>query len=250
MDGKFELLGIKIDDITLPQTINRIKDFFNDGKQHQIVTVNSEFLVKVRQDKEFRRILQSADLCLPDGAGILLARNFLNKRKLPKKNLSERTTGIDLILRMVQELNKSEISLFLFGGTQDVVSKAVFNLKKQFPGIKIAGFYSGLMVDSEKIKEKIRKTKPNILLVGMGAPLQEKWIYHNLKDLPSVKIAIGVGGSFDFISGRIKRAPLFFRNNGLEWLWRFLRQPQRLVRILRATIFFPYLILKEEILKK
>ena len=166
-----------------------------------------------------------------------------------------RTHGIDLIYRICESNSISNKKIFLLGAEEMVANKAALNLKKKYPNIDIVGAEEGIKknqksesIDQDLI-ERINKAKTNILLVAFGSPKQEIWIYENLKKMPSVKPAIGIGGSFDFISGKVKRAPLYFQKMGLEWLWRFLLEPKRIKRIYKATVKFPMLILKDRINK-
>lgn len=213
---KIEIFGIKFDDLKIGEVLEKIKGFLNDGKQHYIVLPYSEFVVKAQKDEEFRNILNQADLCLCEGRGLWLMT------KLAGKKLKQNIFGVELIYKLSNRI-------FLFGGTQEVVEKT----KKKL-GEKIVGAENGYQ-DYNSVIKKINLAKPEILLVGLGSPKQEKWIYENLKKMPSVKLAIGVGGAFDFISGRIKRAPRILQKIGMEWLWRLVMQPKRIKRIFKGV---------------
>ena len=245
---KIDILGVKINNVTMSETLQKIEGFLNDGRQHYIVTPNPEMFILARKDEEFRKILNEADLAVPDGMGLVYASKFLG---MPFK---ERVAGVDLVQKLCKFKN-SNFKLFLLGGRGDTAEKAANNLQNLYSNINIAGAdcggyvhkSGGMNMETEKIVlDKINKTKPDILLVAFGAPKQEKWIYYNLKKMPSVKLAIGVGGAFDFISGRIKRAPAIIQKLGLEWAWRLAREPERAPRIFNATIKFPILVLKEK----
>ncbi len=241
-----EIFRTKIDSLSLNEVLIKIKEFLTDGKQHLIVTINPEILLKVRADKNYQDIIKSADLRVVDGFGIILM-SYLLGRPLKKG----RITGVELTQVLVKEFNNP---LFLIGSDSDILQKTTHNLsikygKNNIIGYEIGPFFSN---DSEfplhnSINEKliniINQLKPDILLVGFGAPKQEKWISYYLSKLPSVKLAIGVGGTFDYLSSSILRAPKFFRKIGLEWLWRLIRQPKRLFRIIRAVIVFPILVI-------
>ena len=232
--------GVRIDNLTINEVFKKIKDFLKDGKQHYIVLPYSEFIIRAQKDKKFRKILNEADLSLCESKGLWHAIRFLGKRF--KENIS----GVDFIYRLS---NKSQIigsSLFLLGGEERVVKGARESLIKKYPKSKIVGAENGYQ-DLEKIIEKVNKAGPDILLVGLGSPKQEKWIYKNLKRMPSLKIAIGVGGAFDFISGRLKRAPKFIQKIGLEWLWRLLLQPWRIKRVCQGVGGLAWLVLKSKI---
>ncbi len=222
------LLGVKIDNIGISEALQKIEEFLNDGKQHCIVTPNPEIIVLAQKDEELKRILSEADLSIPDGIGIKVASRFLGKP------IKERVTGADLMEKILK-LGKHRI--FLLVGKGGVVEK----IAKKFSNIV------GFTEDIDEAIECINELRPNILFVALGAPKQEKWIHYNIAEIPSVKVAMGVGGAFDFISGKILRAPKFSRKIGLEWLWRLIIQPWRIRRIYNATIKFPWLVIKTRI---
>lgn len=228
---KLDILGVKIDNLTINEALEKIGQFLKSNKQYYIVLPYSEFIVRAQKDEEFKDILNKADLSLCESRGLWFISRFLGK------SFKENIAGVDLICKL-----KGKI--FLLGGRKDVVEKA----KKKL-GENVIGAEHGYQ-DLEKIVKKINKVKPNILLVGLGSPEQEKWIYKNLKKMPGIKVAVGVGGAFDFISGRIKRAPKFLQKIGLEWLWRLILQPRRAKRIYNGVIKFSLLVLKCKILNK
>lgn len=228
---KLEIFGIKIDNLTMDEALKKIRGFLKDGKQHYIVLPYSEFIVRAQKDKEFRNILNKADLCLCEGRGLwIMAR-------LAGKKLKENIWGIDLMYKLSGKI-------FLLGGGENVLKKT-----KERLGEKVIGFEHGYQ-DLDRVIDKVNKVKPEILLVGLGSPRQEKWIYKNLNKMPSVKVAIGVGGAFDFISGRIKRAPKFIQKIGLEWFWRLILQPRRIKRIYKGVIGLSWLTFKNMVLLK
>lgn len=232
------ILGVKIDNLTINQTLNKIEGFLIDGKQHYIITPNPEFLVRAQCDPEFKEILNQADLAVADGIGLILVSWFLGQP------LKERIAGVDLMEKICQQAAVKNWPVFLLGGREGVAEKAIEKLKRKYQGLKAE-------VKSEiTLKARSQKQSPSgILFVALGAPSQEKWIKNNLRKMPQIKVAMGVGGSFDFISGRIKRAPKIIRQIGLEWLWRFCCQPWRVKRIYRAVIIFPWLVIKEKFKK-
>lgn len=271
---KIEILDLKIDKMTMSEVLAKSEEFLVSGKQHYIVTLNPEMALVAKADEEFKKIVNKADLVVPDGVGLLWAATVLSKGKEDRSGIFEKTKlfahgvvtafslvfyskysrqvlperihGIDLLLRLVNKYhNRKEIKFFLLGAQKGVASVAAKRLAKKFPGMNIVGTFSG---DADKKGDKvalalINQAKPDILFVAYGAPKQEKWIARNLKKMPSVKMAVGVGGSYDMISGKIKRAPVRMRNANLEWLWRLIVQPVRIGRIYNATVKFPWLIL-------
>lgn len=220
---KIDIFGVKIDNLTMDEALERIKGF--------VVLPYSEFIVRAQKDEEFRNILNSADFCLCEGRGLWLMARFL------KKPIKEPISGVDLIYSL-----KGKI--FLLGGKEGVAKKV-----KEKLTTKVVGTEHGHQ-DLKKVIKKINKAKPKILLVGLGSPKQEKWIYENLAKMPSVKMAVGVGGAFDFISGRVKRAPKFLQKIGLEWLWRLILQPWRIKRVFEGVVGLSWLVIRTKVKNK
>lgn len=242
---KINILGVQIDNFTKTDVLEKVEHFLLDGRQHYIVTPNPEMVVAARKDKEFLEILNKADLAVPDGFGIILASHFLRRPFL------ERIRGVDLMLDICRLAEQKSCSVYLLGGEEGIARAAAEELQKRFLHLKIAGAESGGKMEISDLRfkildliKKIDNAKPDILFVALGAGKQEKFIADNLDKMPSIKIAMGVGGAFDFISGKIKRAPGWMRKIGLEWLWRFFLEPWRWKRILNATMKFSWEIIK------
>jgi N-acetylglucosaminyldiphosphoundecaprenol N-acetyl-beta-D-mannosaminyltransferase len=241
------LLGVRIDDMNKQQAMQQVADFLSLPGQHKIFTPNPEMIVKAQQDQYFKKILNEGDLNLCDGMGV---RIFTGIRRVP---------GVEFMMELCQLAAEQGRQVYLLGsGSDEVVYKVVLKLVKKFPSLKMPGYDKGPGVigsmeseffasDPEDIIAKINAIKPEILFVAFGMGKQEKWICENLAKMPSVKIAMGVGGSFDFISGKVKRAPSFLRHLGLEWVYRLWQEPRRFGRIFNATIKFFYLYLKSKI---
>lgn len=208
-----------------------------DRRQH-VVTPNNEMLVMSVRNRQFRKVLQRADLRLPDSTGLLLAARMTGQR------LPCRVTGVDTVESVCGKLGADQ-GVFFLGGRNGVASQASAALVSKNPRLRIAGMYEGspLEEDSDTIVTKINESGARLLLVAFGAPAQDLWIAENFSRLTSVKVAIGVGGTFDFLSGRIRRAPQTFRMLGLEWLWRLILEPRRIGRIWRAVVVFSVLVL-------
>ncbi|MDD5040269.1 MAG: WecB/TagA/CpsF family glycosyltransferase [Patescibacteria group bacterium] len=239
---KISILGISIDNVTLGEALIRIRDFLHDFSQHYIVTTNPEFIMAARHDDEFRNIINRADLSVADGTGIAFAAARSGHR------LRQRITGIDLLWEIARIAKQQGASLFLLGARHGIAEKAAQKIAEQIPGVSIVGTECGYRhwhrrMKDEKLIDIVNRRKPDILFVAFGHVKQEKWIYHNLPKLPSVKIAMGVGGSFDYISGHVRRAPHWMRAIGLEWLFRVMRQPWRLPRIITAVVVFSWNVL-------
>jgi len=222
----------------------KLKKYLNSSKRHFITTVNPEILLLAHQEENYKNILNRASLSLADGIGIIFAAHYLGQK------IKKRITGCDLLEIIADLAEKEEKSIYFLGGRGKVPQKAAENLKKKFPTLKIAGFDNSIIY-SEKLFEKeiitrINKTQPDVLFVALGAPKQEKWIFKNINQLKTVKIAVGIGGALDFLSGKTKRAPLFLRKIGLEWFWRLICQPWRLPRIFNAVVKFTLAVIKEK----
>ena len=229
---KIELFGIRFDNLGMEEALEKIRGF--------VVLPYSEIIVRAQKDEEFKKILNSADFCLCESRGLYLVARFIGKR------LKGVINGIELIYRICeksQNPNSKFQTILLLGGTENVVEKTKGNLIKKFPNIKIVGAENGYQ-DLEKVIKKINGVKPDILLVAFGSPKQEKWIYENLSKMPSVKLAMGVGGAFDFISGHVRRAPKLIQKIGLEWLWRLVIQPRRIKRVYNGVFKLAWLTFK------
>lgn len=263
--NKIEILDILFDQYSLEESSNLILKWLkekqdplqnlNDTKNQvstkphdkssskftgkQVVTPNPEILLEAQKNSKFKEVLNQAELSIPDGTGIILASKF------KKEKLKQRVTGVDLMETVCQKIAKENLKVFLLGAAPGVAKKTKEVLENKYPGLAISGTYAGSPKKSEesKICEKINQSEAQLLFVAFGAPKQELWIYRNLKstkNLTNIKVAIGIGGSFDFISGRITRAPKWMQKIGLEWLYRLIKQPSRIKRIFNATIIFPW----------
>lgn len=258
-------LGTRVD---FKVNSKNFRDIFNEflKKGHSsIFTINPEFVVDAYFDSGFQKVLNSSDLNIIDGVGLSLGikKNF--KKTLSRKDLNSIKTfpGADVVEDILEMADKNHYSLFILGGDKDkkISEKALNMIKKKYPGINIIGGssdFSYKLEDDEVtisyIHEKLREkslSDLDILLVGYGHKRQEFWIKRNASKIPA-RVSIGVGGTLDFISGNIKRAPKWVRDFGFEWLYRFLKQPSRIFRIIKATLIFSYLsfFVKPEISSK
>ncbi len=228
-----EILGVRVDDVTLDETLDVVEDFIASGGPHAVVTTNTEFVMAAQRDEEFRSILNAADLSIPDGVGLIWGLRLLGTR------IREHVRGTDTVERLMERAAAKGYSVFLLGAAEGVAAAAADKLKERYPQLRVAGAYAGSpdIKFDDRIVEIIRNAGHiDILLVAYGAPAQEKWIARNLPRL-DISVAIGVGGVFDFISGRAKRAPLWVRRLELEWLYRLLHQPWRWRRQLALPRF-------------
>jgi len=240
------ILGAEISDISPSEAVKTARGFLASQDQHYIVTPNPEIVLKAFKSAKLRFILDHADLSLPDGFGLKIAARLLGQK------LHNRVAGADFMLKLGALAEEESRGVFLLGGAPGVAQKAAARLQEKYPGIKIAGAISGgkvRKINNEWVAseagliEKINQSRAQILFVAFGCPKQEKWLYHNLSKLESVKLAMTVGGSFDFLAGTVRRAPAIMRQIGLEWMWRFFQDPRRAPRIWNATIGFLWKVL-------
>jgi N-acetylglucosaminyldiphosphoundecaprenol N-acetyl-beta-D-mannosaminyltransferase len=237
------LLGIRIDRFSHADIRKRLRDFLRDGRGHQIVTVNPEFVALAQRRPIFASILRRADLAVADGVGIVWASRMLGERP------PVRMTGLDLMNTLFEEAQKQDLAVGLIGGLTGVAPLAAERIRKRFPTLRIVIADTehrrfGWHLPDHVLVSRIRRAKPDILFVAFGAPKQEEWIFHHLHELPSVRIAVGVGGAFDFWAGKVARAPGWMRALGLEWVFRLTQEPWRFPRILTATLVFPWTVLR------
>jgi N-acetylglucosaminyldiphosphoundecaprenol N-acetyl-beta-D-mannosaminyltransferase len=198
----------------------------------QIVTVNAEFVMLARDYPDFGQVLRSAELATPDGAGVVWAM----RRK--GTDVLERVGGADLIWAVSELAAGLGHRVFLLGAAEGVATKAAARLRAAYPGLQVAGAYSGSPDTDQEgdIVDLIRRSRADILFVAFGAPRQDVWIARNLK-ATGASVAIGVGGSFDYVAGLARRAPRWMRRRGLDWFWRLLHQPWRWRRMLALPRF-------------
>ncbi|MBE3578936.1 MAG: WecB/TagA/CpsF family glycosyltransferase [Caldanaerobacter subterraneus] len=223
---KLYIFGVPIHRVTMIEAVEILKGYLKEDRIHIVATPNAEIIMMAQKDEEYKKILNETDLNVPDGSGVVFASKVFNKP------LKERVAGFDLMMEFVKWASHKDVSIYLLGAKPEVVEKAQSNLKNLYPSLKIVGFHHGYFNEKEEenIIEDINKRAAQVLFVALGAPKQEKWIYKNKEKL-KVKIAMGVGGSFDVIAGKAKRAPEIYRKLGLEWLYRLMQEPWRYKRM-------------------
>lgn len=236
---RVSILGIPIDAFTSVEALERLRTMLQSYGQNHVVTANNEMFVEATGNRSFLTVLQASALNLPDSTGLLVAARITGQR------LKERVPGVDMVEELLRTL-EPEHPVFFLGGRNGVPARAAAAMRVKNPKLRIAGCFEGspMPEDARSIIQRIQGAKPHLLLVAYGAPAQDLWISHHLKELPSVRVAIGVGGTFDFLAGEIRRAPKWIRSFGLEWLWRLLQEPRRIGRIFRAVIVFPMLVIR------
>jgi N-acetylglucosaminyldiphosphoundecaprenol N-acetyl-beta-D-mannosaminyltransferase len=257
------VLGVKVDNFSRQEMLDKISDFLSEDKFHQIATVNPEFILEAQKDEEFRNILNSCDLNIADGMGIKLAFWRLGKK------LKYRMAGIDLMREILKITNEKKLKIFLaaksgglsnFEETKNAILKIYPDLEieginmnchserlAKNPSISKQDFLfnrSGSFVPLSGTQDDI-KIRADVVFANFGIPFQEKFL-NSQKD-GKIKLAVGVGGSFDYLTGKLKRAPKWMQFFGVEWLWRLILQPKRIKRIWNAVIIFPIkLIIKSK----
>lgn len=242
----FYVLGVRVDRFTQSQALNVIMNILDRSRRddeqalcQQVVTVNPEFVMLARRNPSFLQAINQAALVVPDGIGIVLALRYL------RHPAPERVTGVDTVVALARRCAEQNYRLYLLGAAPGVAQIAAARLQELAPGLQIAGTYAGSPAPSEEdeLVERIRAARADVLYVAYGAPAQDLWIARNLARLP-VAVAMGVGGSFDFLAGRQRRAPQIMQRMGLEWLYRLYREPWRWRRMLALPRFAIQVILK------
>ncbi len=212
-------------------------DLANENKRF-VVTVNPESLMLAENDESLRQLLADENISLvPDGIAVLKACKTLGI------NVTERITGVEIAEYLLTELNRQKKSVFFFGAKPEVIEALVKKVSKNYPDIKLAGYSDGYVADRDCVFDKIAEAKPDVCLVALGIPYQEKLIYKHINRFQK-GIFVGVGGSFDVISGMKERAPQFFIKHNIEWLYRIAKEPSRLKRFYNSNIKFIFKIRK------
>jgi N-acetylglucosaminyldiphosphoundecaprenol N-acetyl-beta-D-mannosaminyltransferase len=232
LPARVSILGIPVDRVSASSAVQIVAQFLAAGGSHHIVTVNPEFVMAAREQQDFRRVLQRADLAIADGIGIVWAAHLLGHR------LPERIGGVDLVELLAAWAAREQRRIFLLGAGPGVAEAAAARLISRYPGLAIAGTYAGSPAPEQEaaIIALVRRAQPDILLVAFGAPRQDLWIART-RPLLQAPVAMGVGGAFDFIAGRVPRAPRALQRVGLEWLYRLILQPWRWRRMLALPRF-------------
>ncbi|HKJ33505.1 MAG TPA: WecB/TagA/CpsF family glycosyltransferase [Balneolales bacterium] len=219
------VFNVRVDDYDLSNAINQVSHFITEwipGRTRQVLFTNVHSIQLAQQNPELLNCINHADLVLADGSGLKIAG------KLFGYPIKENLNGTDFIPHVLEQADKNGWSVYLLGATDDVVMGCSQNIKNKYPRLKIAGFRNGYfqMEEEHQIVNEINQYRPDILLVALGSPKQEEWIAHHRRSL-NTRVCLGVGGLFDFLSGKHKRAPLWMRQLGIEWAFRFVQSPQK-----------------------
>lgn len=227
--ARIKFMNTDIDNLTMAETLNEIEKLIQKKNCSYVVTPNVDHIVRLEKDEELQKVYKNASLILTDGKPLIWISKWY------KTPIKEKISGSDLFPRVCQLAANKNYTMYLLGAAEGVADTAERNLMKKYPGLNIVGTYSppfGFEKNEQemnKIKTQIQDVHPDILIVGLGCPKQEKFMYYHCKEL-GVPISFGLGASIDFEAGNIKRAPKWMSNHGLEWLYRFSKEPKRLFK--------------------
>jgi N-acetylglucosaminyldiphosphoundecaprenol N-acetyl-beta-D-mannosaminyltransferase len=243
-EKRIELLGVPVDCVTMNEAVDRAEAMIKREQPSVILAVNPEKVMRAQQDEKLLNLLRSAALLIPDGIGVVIAARILGLGR------AERVPGSELMPKLCEKAVSRGYTVFLFGASEEVNRQAVIVLRNQYPGIHIIGSHHGYVSEKEMVGviAHINECQPDLLFVALGSPSQELWMARYLP-LLKVKICQGVGGTFDVVAGKVKRAPLLFRAIHLEWFYRLLSQPSRIVRQ-TALATFAYQVLKTRFMRR
>ena len=238
-----DLLGMRVSSVTRAQALDVLLGFIRDGTPHMVVTADASGHVIASRDPEFLSIVNRADLVTPDSSGILWAARLLGHP------LPERVSGVELAEELCARSARCDFSLFFYGAAPGVASAAALRMVERYPDCRIAGTAHGYLESAEERAEllaEIVRTRPDVLLVALGIPAQEKWIARHLDEL-GVPVCMGVGGAFDVFSGRVDRAPVWMQRRGLEWLYRLYRNPAKWTKAACLPVFVMRVLLRRRL---
>jgi N-acetylglucosaminyldiphosphoundecaprenol N-acetyl-beta-D-mannosaminyltransferase len=252
VDGRADgsIFGVRLDDVPSREALRDACARMLDGPGGaRIFTPNPEILLEARRDPTYAAILRSATIAPPDGAGVAIVQTLRRGRRL------RRWPGLDVAAILLRLAAARAARVVFLGGEHGTAARAAARWREELPGLEVVVVGDGVpflddgragdAVHDAELAEAVRAASPAVVLVGLGAPKQERWIDVHADDLPGVKVFVGVGGTFDIWSGRLRRAPSSVRRLGLEWAWRLALEPWRLPRILRATVVFPIRVLTD-----
>jgi N-acetylglucosaminyldiphosphoundecaprenol N-acetyl-beta-D-mannosaminyltransferase len=225
MDNRITLMGCRVDNLTMEETLGKVEGFIQSGLPHQHVVVNVDKLVKASRDPELRQIINECALINVDGMPVVWASRLLGKP------LKERVAGVDLFEALMRRAGEKGWRVFLLGAREEVVSKVAETYSGKYPGLVLAGYRNGYWKDEEEeaVAEQIRASRADLLFVAISSPKKEQFLGKYQANM-RIPFAMGVGGTFDVAIGKVKRAPLWMQKSGLEWFYRFLQEPRRMFR--------------------
>lgn len=239
------IFGVPVSKMGMDQTVEYVSEVIREKKPHQVITVNPIMVMAAVDNPEYLAMMKRAELIIPDGTGVVWAAQYI------ENPVSERVPGIDFIHRLFEIGQNRKWKVYFLGASREVVEAAAHNIQRQYPRLQIVGVRDGFFTadDDQAVIADIVQAQPDILLVGRSADKQETWI-DQYKHQLNVPVMIGVGGSFDVISGKLKRAPILFQKLRLEWFYRLLQEPWRYKRMLMLPKFVVKVIREKENVQK
>lgn len=246
MNNRISFFGVNLDILTMSETLKKISEFIESKQITQHVVVNVAKLVYAQKDKELRDIINTCPLINVDGAGVILGAKFLGV------DIPERVAGIDLMDKLIEYSAQKGYKPYFFGAQEEIVKKVVDIYQEKYPQLQIAGYRNGYYNEAEEseLVENIKNSKADILFVAMGSPKKELFLskYSKVMEVP---FTMGVGGSFDVVAGKVKRAPLWIQKLHSEWLYRLIQEPRRMwKRYFVTNLIFARMLIKELVKQK
>ena len=232
VQNQIHVLSVPIDVVTMTEAVQKAITLVGTPGLHMVATANAEMVMMAQENKKLLEVLQKADLVVPDGAGVLWAAEQQGE------SFPERVTGCDLLHHLLKAAKDNHIKVYCLGGAEGVVKQALENATAELGDLPVVGYHSGYFTEEEEVEilKDIERSGAQLVFVAFGVPKQEFWIRDRLAYLDGV-VAMGVGGSFDVMAGMLKRAPLWMQRIRLEWLYRLLLQPKRIIRMLALPKF-------------
>ncbi|EOH75659.1 WecB/TagA/CpsF family glycosyltransferase [Enterococcus malodoratus] len=241
--NKIELFDLPIDDGNLEETVEEILDRIQRDEVIEHVGVNSNKVVLSRRNAKIREIIQQADMVSADGYSVVRACHWLKKKKI------DRVTGIDTMMELLKQAEALELTVYFLGTKEEILDRLLETIQQKYPRLIISGMQHGYFKQEEEraVVERIAACQPRMLFIGMTSPYKEEFV-NKYKNELNANLIMGVGGSFDVLSGEISRAPAWMQRNGFEWLHRFMKEPRRLYkRYIFENLYFVYLTVQEKI---
>lgn len=222
---RLNILGCEVDNLDMEETLSRVEGFIDSGRPHQHVVVNADKVVKAHRDADLREVINRCDLINADGMPVVWASRLLGKP------LKERVTGVDLFFRLIERAAERGWGVYFLGAREEVVTQLVDTLQKRHPQLRVAGYRNGYWKPEEEagVAAAIGEVQPQLLFVAISSPKKEEFLAAHQASM-RVPFAMGVGGTFDVATGRVKRAPRWMQESGFEWFYRFLQEPRRMFR--------------------
>lgn len=238
---RINVLGVGFDNLTMQEAVDRAMELIREPGVHSVVTPNPEIVEVCRENPAAREAVNGADLVLPDGVGVIKGAAMLGTP------LKEKTPGIEFAAHLMGKMAEEGLSLFLLGAKPGIAQQAAVRLAEQYPGLRIAGTHDGYFQEDGPVTQAIAASGADCVFVCLGAPRQELWIREN-GPATGAHLLCGLGGSLDVFAGAVERAPRFWREHGLEWLYRLCKEPRRIGRMMKLPLFLVHV--KQEKRKK